>query len=550
MPDYLYVPKVTNVLAEGVALFNRPSSGNYKVGYISDSIYTIKVGSYKDRYNLDKWVFACTERITTGFSLQCVTPIGTVIFDLDGIYNAYEDGYYNEVSYTVNSIFEIGVINVNQFTTLQETLDAFGNEAPPGPESGIVVVVNAAPTYIPPEEEGVVVYVIAKLQDPNNQGGTSTEGGGTGTFDDTSYPIPVPSLPTLSAAKAGFVTLFRPTLAELRQLGNYLWTNLTDFIDNLNKLFTNPMDYIIALNIFPCVPDVDEKQVINIGSFTTNIQMSPVQSQWYERDCGTIQISEYWGSALDYAPNTKISLFLPFIGSVQLNTDEVMGNRLGVKYRVDLLSGQCVAMVTVNDDVLYQFTGTCSVSVPLTGSDWSRIYSAAIGAVGTAITGAVAASNSVGQPTDSGPSMAGSDKPSVSLGKDFQLDEWKPSSDLAEMTAVGYSPSRSIDSTRIANTVRNTVGQVISGKLYIHHSGSVSGSSGMLGVRIPFVDIEYPNQSLAENYKHYVGYPANLSGKLSEFTGYTEVEKVIVSIEGTDEELAEIISALKGGVYL
>lgn len=73
----------------------------------------------------------------------------------------------------------------------------------------------------------------------------------------------------------------------------------------------------------------------------------------------------------------------------------------------------------------------------------------------------------------------------------------------------------------------------------------------MLGVRDAYLIIEYPNQSLAKNYKHFVGYPSNMYAKLSDLSGYTEVEQVIASgIWGTDDELAELIEALKGGVYL
>jgi len=311
--------------------------------------------------------------------------------------------------------------------------------------------------------------------------------------------------------------------------------------------------------------------------------MPPVLSQWYEHDCGTVRIDKYWGSALDYAPNTKISLFLPFIGSVQLNTDEVMNKTLGVKYRIDLLSGQCVALVTCDNDVYYQFTGECSVSVPLTGSDWSRIYSAAIGAVGTAIAGGIGA-NAAGAMAMRGNSgtqwvndaaralNAGASAGQAYLTKGMPIGDAHARQNLMDMMAMSMDlakdakaertenaaenaalmirRSHSITSARIVDTVANTVSQVMGGKYSVNHSGSITGSAGMLGQRTPFVIIEFPNQSLAENYAHYAGYPSNLEGALSEFSGYTEVEQALVSIRGTDSELSELLDALKSGVYL
>ena len=425
------------------------------------------------------------------------------------------------------------------------------------------------------------IYVIVqyKRNDTNDQGGTSEIGGGVGTFDDTSSHIPVPGTPPISAANSGLVTLFKPSLSELHSLGSYLWTGLEDFIENLNKLFSNPMDYIIALNIFPVNPPVGTSRAIRIGSFTTNINMSPLLSQWYTFSCGTVTLQNYWGSALDYAPNTKVSLFLPFIGSVQLNTDEVMGNTIGIEYRFDLLSGQCVAMVTIGlpgqtGSVWYQFTGEAGVSVPLTGADWSRIYSAAIGAVGTAITGGIAASASGAAAGGATAALAGAQAAEAASnaglaysmindtskgvkGVTAMREQMLQASQMAIESGknAASAPSRvskGVRASRIANTINNTVGSVISGKVSIQHSGTVSGSAGMLGVKTPYLCVEFPNQSLAENYKHFVGYPSNVYARLGTLTGYTECESVYpTGLSGqTDSEVAELLESLKGGVYL
>lgn len=425
----------------------------------------------------------------------------------------------------------------------------------------------------------IYVLVQYKRNDSNDNGGTSEIGGGVGTFDDTSSTIPLPELPSISAANSGLVTLFRPTVSELQSLGSYLWTNVTDFIENVNKLLANPMDYLIALNIMPVNPPVGESRPIRIGSFTTSISMPPIVSQWYSHDCGRVTLEQYWGSALDFAPNTKVSLFLPFIGSVQLNTDEVMGNSIGVQYRFDLLSGQCVAMVTIGlpgqtSSVWYQFTGEAGVSVPLTGADWSRIYSAAIGAVGTGITGGIAAAASGAAAGGATAALAGAQAADaasnaglaysmindtskgikgVTVMREQMLQASQMALEAGKNAASAPSRvSRGVRASRIAGTINNTIGSVMSGKVSIQHSGSVSGSAGMLGVKTPYLCIEFPNQSLAENYKHFVGYPSNVYARLGTLDGYTECESVYpYGLSGqTDSETSEILESLKGGVYL
>lgn len=457
--------------------------------------------------------------------------------------------------------------DITIFSTLEEAIDAIAN---PIYNPGVHVQFN--PVYTP-HYEGVNVIFSPVLIDPNAQGGTSVPGGGDGTFDETSDAILIPGLPSISTVDTGLVTLFRPSQQEVAALGAYLWTHLNDFWENLQKLFTNPMDYFVAFNIFPVVPEVLLSRSVYIGNWGTTITMPPVANQWYEFDCGTVTLQKYWGSALDYAPNTKVQLMLPYIGSVHLNTDEVMGNQIGIKYRIDLLSGSCVAMVTVNGNVLYQFTGECAVSVPLTGADWSRIYSAVVGAVGTAVTG-VAAGIASGAAAGAATSAVASKNVAKAAHEAGYLarsmseipkgvrgapamrqalqDAAQISVDAARDAATASgNVSNGIRTSRILGAVNNTVGQVMGGKSAISHSGSISGAAGMLGVRDAYLIIEFPNQSLAQDYKHFVGYPSNMYARLGTLSGYTEVEQVIPEgIWGTDDELAELIDALKGGVYL
>lgn len=416
-----------------------------------------------------------------------------------------------------------------------------------------------------------IVIECTNHNDPN-VGGNSSPGGGNGTFDETSDHVPVEPMPSISAADAGMITLFRPSLAELKQLGAYLWTNIEDFIDNLKKMFSNPMDTIIALNILPGLPPVGTARNIRLGIWETDVSMSPVLSQWYELNFGTVSISEFWGSALDYSPNTKISAMLPFIGSVQLDTDDVMGREVGLLYRIDLLSGHLVAQITVNDDVLYQFTGECAVAVPLTGADWSRVYGAIAGTLGAAavgVAGAAAAGASAG--VASNVARMGALRTAVSAGKEFRrsgidakgvagvrtmrqqmLDTAQQALDASADIARGSGDaSVALKAGVAAHAANNVVGQIMSGKVSVAHSGTISGSAGLLGVRRPYIYIEYPNQSLPDGYKHFYGYPSNMRATLGELSGFTQCYQVLINgFTGTDGEFGELLEALKEGVYL
>lgn len=425
---------------------------------------------------------------------------------------------------------------------------------------------------IPNWAKGARVLIECINHNDPNVGGNSGTGGGDGTFDETSDPIPLEPMPSISAADAGLITLFRPTLAELKQLGAYLWTNIDDFIDNMKKMFSNPMDTLIALNIIPGLPPVGSARNIRLGVWDTNITMSPVLSQWYEINFGAVKIGEFWGSALDYSPNTKVHAMLPFIGSAQLDTDDIMGKTLSLVYRIDLLSGHLVAVIMVDDDILYQFTGECAVAVPLTGADWSRVYGAIAGVIGTTAIGAAgvaAAGASVG--VASGAARVGAINAAIQAGREFRrsgidakgvagvramrqgmIDAMHEALDSSGSIArESHGVASALKAGVAAHAANNVVGQVMSGKVAVQHSGTISGSAGLLGCRRPYIYIEYPNQSLPKDYKHYYGYPSNMTANLGGLKGFTQCYQVLLNgFAGTDGEHAELLEALKEGVYL
>lgn len=554
MSAYEFVPKVasaSDTIENGVIAVSRTYIGDYRIGYTSSSEVGIRY-CFSNEDGTEFNIELAVNATTAAFTVYLIGPTGTTIGSASST-SFRSTTSINGFTYSLplGFLYDNGQMTTSTevYDTVSSAQQAMRYDDTPSQQSGIVVTAVASPIYVPPVSDGIIVTAIATLLDANEQGGTSTPGGGTGIFDESSDVIPIPALPTLSAADSGLIALFRPTKSELNSLGAYLWTNITDFIENLQKMFSNPMDYFVAFHIVPCMPPVGPSRNIKLGLWTTSISMPPVLSQWYEHNCGTITLPEYWGSALDYSPNTKVSLFLPFIGSVQLNTDEVMNQRINVTYRIDLLSGQCVAMVTSTSpvdkagSVVYQYTGECSVSVPLTGADWSRVYAAGIGAVGTAITGGVGIA---------GASSAVNN--AASAARTAEATATGPAGQrLVQNAASHVSEARSLRASRIANTVNNTVGSVMGGKQSVVHSGSITGSAGMLGVKTPYLIVEYPNQSLAKDYRHFVGYPSNMYAKLGTLSGYTECEQVIPNssyLSMNDSEMAELMDTLKGGVYL
>ena len=88
-------------------------------------------------------------------------------------------------------------------------------------------------------------------------------------------------------------------------------------------------------------------------------------------------------------------------------------------------------------------------------------------------------------------------------------------------------------------------------KYHYQHIGKIGTGAGQLAPQKPFLTIERPNLSLAEQYKSYVGYPCNKTKELSKCHGFTQIETVKLSVpSATEEEIAEILSIMTEGVII
>lgn len=197
--------------------------------------------------------------------------------------------------------------------------------------------------------------------------------------DDMSDVIITPNLPSIDMCDTGFVTIYKPTIAQLRLLASEMWSD--QFVQNLHKSVGNPMDTIIAFNIVPGGSNIStgNSKTIQLGNYVSGVTgVTTVDSQFYELDMGSFTFSEHFGNILDYAPYTTISIYFPYIGMIDVSTDDVMNHTVSIKYRCDVVTGQINAVLFVGGSAYSQYDGNFNISVPITSSDWSRMYLGAV----------------------------------------------------------------------------------------------------------------------------------------------------------------------------
>lgn len=337
--------------------------------------------------------------------------------------------------------------------------------------------------------ESIGDYVIPKIDIP-----TSTPWDNNPKFP-TPTPSPIGSSPTIAVPTSGvssgskLFSVYNPSQSNIDSLGAYLWD--VNILDQINKFFSNnPLDAIISLHMVYCTPTTGSSKNIYLGSLNSGVSAPVVTSQYETIACGDVDVPELYGNALDY-DGVSIQAFLPFIGWRSLRVKDTMGKRVRITYKIDVYTGTCLALISVisagSDQLLYSFEGNCSVQIPLTASDRTRLISGLV---------------------------------------------------MAGVSAYTGNPA-------------GVVGGIASIKQDVDRSGSFSGNAGAMGVKKPYLVISRALSAQASNYNSLYGYPLHKSGLLQNFRGYTRVQSVRVDIpKATDYEKRLISDRLKNGVIL
>lgn len=356
------------------------------------------------------------------------------------------------------------------------------------------------------------------VDDPYDNDPGDDDNGGDGNQDDTTDDIAPPPVPPISAVAGGLLTVYNPSGDQLRGIASQLWS--PGYIEMFKQFFTSPMEAILGLSIIPVQPNVGPASNVYFGRYNTEVTAPVITSDYKIVDCGSIQISRYWGSYLDYSPYTKISAYLPYIGEVDIDPDQVMGKKLGIKYHVNVVTGNVTAMLTADDSVFSVVSGNCARVLPLSQTDYSQIISTAVAAVATTAMAVATGGASIGAAGVAG---------------------------AAEATAASVAAEQ-VANVKMASSLLTTAMQ---SKYHYQHVGKIGTGAGQLAPQKPFLTIERPNLSLAEGYKSYVGYPCNKTKELSKCYGFTQIEATKLSVpSATEEEIAEILSIMTEGVII
>lgn len=104
-------------------------------------------------------------------------------------------------------------------------------------------------------------------------------------------------------------------------------------------------DYVVSVKRFYCVISDVLAAYLKAGNYNTGIQVETPQNDNFIIDCGMVTIPSENQSIVDY--QTEIKLFLPFVGFINVPSDYV-GKTIALTYRVNIITGDCIAVLTCN----------------------------------------------------------------------------------------------------------------------------------------------------------------------------------------------------------
>ena len=267
-------------------------------------------------------------------------------------------------------------------------------------------------------------------------------------------------------------------------------------------------------------PYLNLNQSITVGNVITPVSADQLTQPYKRFNMGTIYLNEFYGNYADYSPYTKVSIYLPYIGVVPLDIDDLMNGGVNLWANCDVFSGAIQYFLFSaqanhrnhgHQSVLYSWSGNMKYNMPVAGSDFNRVL---IGSITDTVTSCIGmVGGNLAKPNGGNNALAG-----------------------GLSTAVGILGMGS----------NSTIG-----KSHVSRGSTAGGLAGSLGTQYAYLILERPEQTMAENYEHTLGEPNEKTDYLINYSGYIKVKGVHMEIANASaDELTEIENLLKAGVII
>lgn len=253
----------------------------------------------------------------------------------------------------------------------------------------------------------------------------------------------------------------------------------------------------------------------DVGSATYIVDEQMYHTDMFIRDLPAF--SGFTESYLDYSPYITAQIELPFCGIVPIDINKIMDGSVGVRYIIDILTGNCMAEVYFKDrndpdnwQLYSRYTGNCAYHLPITADESG----------GKQMLGIFSGLATVGM-------GAAVSNPAIAAGGASKIMN--------------------------ASAIPNDVGMIGT------FSQNVACLAGDLFIRLHLTckDDLTMIKGDKDMLQEICGLPAGVYGLISEFSGFLQgvvhaedIKAAIGTGKATDNEIAEIVRAFEGGLIV
>ena len=268
--------------------------------------------------------------------------------------------------------------------------------------------------------------------------------------------------------------------------------------------FKNYSDYIISCNVLPfdistyftCLDSTLKISDLTVGTYKR------VDNILHCFDLGDYYVTENHGNFLDYEPYTTVSVHIPYCADIIVPTNLCMGRSIQVSLIVNVVTGVCRAVLSIDNTIYTTSTGNISTAFPLSiessGTIHAGILQTASSGIASVISGAT-----------------------------------------GNFTGAVIGTVNTMQSVCTANSITPKV-----------ITGGGDASTNIMLSDLCTIYISTPSENLPKGYAHTYGYACNKSGTVNSFSGYTVFKNVDISTTGTNTENEMIKNLMESGVYI
>lgn len=308
---------------------------------------------------------------------------------------------------------------------------------------------------------------------------------------------------------------YQMTREQLHRFIYYFWHNIgtdaTDWFNDIKGLYNNLSEAVLGVKYFPCssswLYDVETGQppFITIGRYSCNFQATEIKSNSKLTKIGSYGIYERYKNFLDYTA-TRIEIFLPYMGWVELPTQKVMGTKIIVYFGVDMATTQGMYVIKSDGMIVFQSTFNFGITIPIT-------LSSSVEEVKSAV--------------NTGVSLASS----------------------ALSVAMASTVSPVAGGMLAVSAAQNLIPQ---GYDSLHMIGNATANSGQLGGKRCAICITRSIPKQPGLYGSRIGFCYNKKKQLAQLSGFTVVENPRIESTGyaTEQEVEEIYTLMRKGIIL